>query len=134
MSSSHKESRLKDARKFLETTEDIFSSVNGFIDTLLNDFSSGERELLYRSSPVRHLSDETVESYRRFIKSLSETCNRDDHSPEGRLQLAKNLIASNQSTIEQLAGLLDNRSELFFGAEMDELKEWVECFIQTKPN
>lgn len=124
---------MNDARKFLETTEDIFTSVDSFIDSLLNEYSDNEREQLYKASRVSHLSDETVRNCRAFIQKITHACSlglstRETEVEEFLLH-TKKLINSNQPTITQLAGLLENRSEFFFGEEMDELKDWVECYL-----
>lgn len=126
---------MNEARKFLETTEDIFNSLDGFIDSLLNEYSFNEREELYRTSKIAHLSDETVENYRSFIRKITHGCTLGLSTQESEvgefLDYTKKLISTNQPTIEQLAGLLENRSEYFFGEEMDELKDWVECYLHT---
>lgn len=125
---------MKDARIFLETTEDIFSSLDNFIDSFLNDFSTSEREQVYQTSRTRHLSDDMVESYRSFIQQIHSTCStgleRKDETVNEFLHDAKSLITTNQKTIAQIAGLLENRSEHFFGDDMDELKEWIECYVK----
>lgn len=128
---------MNDARKFLETTEDIFSSLDGFIDSLLNEYSHSEREQLYMTSRIQHLSDETVQNYRSLIQKITHGCSLGLTTAESNvgefIDYTKNLISSNQSTIDQLAGLLENRSDFFFGEEMDELKDWVECYLNRGP-
>ncbi|HXH75909.1 MAG TPA: hypothetical protein VNJ08_13140 [Bacteriovoracaceae bacterium] len=125
---------MNNARTFLETTEDIFSSLDSFIDTFLNEYSYNEREQIYLTSKVRHLSDDTVESYRSFIKQIQTTCSngleQKDVPVDEHIIRAKTLISKNQNTIAEIAGLLENRSEHFFGDDMDELKEWMECYLK----
>lgn len=124
---------MNEARKFLETTEDIFNSLEGFIDSLMNEYSFNEREQLYITSRISHLSDETVQNYKAFIQKIKHGCTLGLTTKESDvgefLDYTKKLISTNQPTIEQLAGLLENRSEYFFGEEMDELKDWVECYL-----
>ena len=131
------ENQMNEARKFLETTEDIFSSLDGFIDSLLNEYSHSEREQLYLTSRILNLSDETVLNYRGLIQKITHGCSLGLTTAEPNIgefiDYTKNLISSNQSTIDQLAGLLENRSEFFFGEEMDELKDWVECYLSRGP-
>ena len=125
---------MKDARTFLETTEDIFSSLDSFIDSFLNEYSFNEREQVYLTSRTRHLSDHTVESYRSFIQQLQCTCSdgleKRDEKVDEHLEHAKALINTNQNTIAQIAGLLENRSEYFFGDDMEELQGWMECYLK----
>lgn len=127
---------LKDARLFLETTEDIFNSIDGFIDSFLNDYSYSEREQVYRTSRISQLNDDTVEDFRNFVQSVSYKCSIGLGSNSEKIQNflieTREFINKNQSTLERIAGLLENRSQHFFGDDMDELKDWVECYLKRQ--
>lgn len=126
---------MKDARLFLETTEDIFNSIDSFIDSFLNDYSSNEREQVYKTSRISKLDDDKVEDFRNFVQSVSYKCSAGlTHTEriQDFLKETREFINTNQNTLESIAGLLENRSQHFFGDDMDELKDWVECYLKRQ--